>query len=449
MEPTMSATEKRKTKTPILVDRIAEFIEKLQLTKKQDGTFDTKKIGALWNEEVRFHFENGRTEKTLELYIVKYRYALKDAFGPKTTPLAICNMKKLRERLDTYIKTADYPLTGVASSIEEKLERAEHNMAGRKPRFLLRVSDFIAATNGLTTKPEMQALWDGEMLSMGDKAQATVISYITKYRNAIREAFGDDHPMLRIAAGTPQLYDEARKIKMAKIATKHGSLITFENYAEVMKRCRRYLLSSDPMTVAIGLMGTTGRRPYEVFTQAELTPAPYAKGVSKWSVLFNGQAKTKQGEGTKFGVTYEIPVLEQSKIVLDAYHRLRDSSDGKLWLGLNVDDFSSDVRLPLRDEVISRFEDIWPKEEPPKPYGLRHLYAEIAYRNFAPSNVSKNSYFAAILGHNNNDLETSLSYMTYTFPEDEVASKARAERVADRTIRQMISVNQMPSAARK
>lgn len=440
----MSAAEKRKTKTPVLVDRIAEFVETIKATRNADGTFDTKKISALWNEEVRFHFNNGRTEKTLELYIVKYRYALKDAFGPKTTPLAICNMKKLRERLDTYIKTAEYPVRGVAHSIREKLERAEYSMVGRKPRFLLRVSDFIDATNGVTTKPEMQALWDAEMASMGDKAQATVISYITKYRNALREAFGDEHPMLRIAAGTPQLYDEARKIKMAKIANKHGSLITFENYAEVMRRCRRYLQSSDIMTVAIGLMGTTGRRPYEVFTQAELRPAPYGKGVSKWSVLFNGQAKTKQGEGTKFGVTYEIPVLEQTRIVLDAYSRLRDSSDGKSWLGLNVDDFTAEVRLPLRDAVIAKFEDIWPKEEPPKPYGLRHLYAEIAYRNFAPPSVTKNSYFAAILGHNNNDLETSLSYMTYTFPEDAEQSKVRAERVAERTIQQMIEVNRIP-----
>ncbi|NTJ44533.1 protelomerase [Agrobacterium larrymoorei] len=440
----MSVVEKRKTKTPILVDRIAEFVEKIKSTVKKDGTYDTKKIGQLWDQEVRFHFDNGRTAKTLELYIVKYRYALKDAFGPKTTPLAICNMKKLRERLDTFISRGDYPQQGVASSIADKLERAELNSVGRKPRFLLRVSDFISAINGMTKKEEMQALWDAEMASMGDKAQATVISYITKYRNAIREAFGDQHPMLRIAAGTPQLYDEARKAKMAKIAVKHGSLVTFENYGEVMRRCRRFLLSSDPMTIGIGLIGTTGRRPFEVFTQAELSPAPYGKGVSKWSVLFNGQAKTKQGEGTKFGVTYEIPVLEQSRIVLDAYRRLRESSDGKLWLGMSVDDFSSDARLPLRDAMIAKFEDVWPKEEPPKPYGLRHLYAEIAYRNFAPSSVTKNSYFAAILGHNNNDLETSLSYMSYTFPEDEVDSKARAERVADRTIRQMISVNQMP-----
>ena len=437
-------TEKKRTKTPVLVERIAEFVKKVKAAKADDGTFANKTISKMWDEEVRFHFENGRTEKTLELYIVKYRYALKDAFGPKTTPLAICNMKKLRERLGTYIRDTDYAQTGVAASIEEKIERAEYNTVGRKPRFLLRVSDFIAAMNGMSAKADMQALWDREMASMQDKAQATVISYITKYRNAIREAFGDDHPMLKIAAGTPQLYDEARKAKMAKIATKHGALITFDNYAQVMNICRRCLQSSDPLTIAIGLLGTTGRRPFEIFTQAELVPASYGKGVSKWSVMFHGQAKTKQGIGTKFGISYEIPVLEKSSIVLDAYERLRASSDGKLWLGLNVDDFSSDVRLPLRDAINTMFSHLWPPEEPAKPYGLRHLYAEIAYRNFAPSNVTKNSYFAAILGHNNDDLETSLSYMTYAFPEDAAESKTRAERVADRTIRQMISINQIP-----
>ncbi len=84
------------------------------------------------------------------------------------------------------------------------------------------------------------------------------------------------------------------------------------------------------------------------------------------------------------------------------------------------------------------------KKSHPKPYGLRHLYAEIAYRNFAPANVTKKQLFAAILGHNNNDLETSLSYMTYVTAEETTGIKARAERVADRTIRQMITVNQIP-----
>lgn len=442
-------TEKKKTKTPILTDRIADFIASIETTRKADDTFDTRKLSALWEEEVRYHFENGRAQKTLELYIVKYRYALKDAFGPKSTPLAICNMKKLRERLERFITHADLPQSGVATSIEEKIERAEGNTVGRKPTFLLRVSNFINAANSVTSKQEMEALWEAEVAAMQDKSRATAISYITKYRNALREAFGDDHPMLRIAAGTPELYEEARRTKMQKIATKHGSLVLFEKYQEVMQICRKCLASDDPLMIGIGLLGTTGRRPFEVFNKAELWAAPYGNGVAKWSVLFKGQAKTKQGEGTKFGVTYEIPVLEKSSLVLSAYQRLRGSSDGKLWADMTLDEFTADARLPLRDRVIELFSAHWPAQELPHPYGLRHLYAEMAFRNFAPPSVTKNSYFAAILGHNNNDLETSLSYMTYAFPEDIAESKLRAERVAQRTLSQIEYFDQMRMASTK
>lgn len=118
---------KRKTKTPVLVERIDQFVGEVREAMKSDETLRNRKIRDLWDAEVRYHFDNGRTEKTLELYIMKYRYALKAEFGPKSTPLAICNMKKLRERLKTYIERADYPKNGVATSIVEKIERAEFN----------------------------------------------------------------------------------------------------------------------------------------------------------------------------------------------------------------------------------------------------------------------------------------------------------------------------------
>lgn len=440
---------KRKTKTPVLVERIDQFVTEVQEAMKNDDAARNRKIQDLWNAEIRYHFDNGRTEKTIQLYIMKYRSALKDEFGARSTPLAICNMKKLRERLKTYIENADYPKTGVAASIVEKIERAEFNIAGRKPTVLLRIADFIASMNGLGSKEEMQTLWSAELASMKGRAQTTIISYITRYRNAIREAFGEDHPMLKIATGDAAMYDDARRVKMEKIARKHGALITFEKYRQVLKICADCLQSADPLMIGIGLIGMTGRRPYEIFTQAEFSTAPYGRGVSKWSILFNGQAKTKQGEGTKFGVTYEIPVLARSATILDAYQRLRASGQGKLWHGMSIDDFSAETRLLLRDTVFNLFEDVWPKEELPKPYGLRHLYAEVAYHNFAPPHVTKNSYFAAILGHNNNDLETSLSYMTYTLPEDRDDALARARRTNERTLQQMAKITPVQAKKRK
>lgn len=96
---------------------------------------------------------------------------------------------------------------------------------------------------------------------MKGRAQTTIISYITKYRNAIREAFGDDHPMLKIATGDAAMYDDARRVKMEKIANKHGALITFENYRQVLKICTDCLQSNDPLMIGIGLIGMTGDAP--------------------------------------------------------------------------------------------------------------------------------------------------------------------------------------------
>lgn len=111
---------KRKTKTPVLVERIDQFVAGVREAMKSSDALRNKKIRDLWDAEVRYHFDNGRTEKTLELYIMKYRYALKAEFGPKSTPLAICNMKKLRERLNTYIERADYPKTGWRHRLSKK-----------------------------------------------------------------------------------------------------------------------------------------------------------------------------------------------------------------------------------------------------------------------------------------------------------------------------------------
>lgn len=438
-EATSKAVPK-KTKQPVLAEKIAEFIAALEDAANQKTEFDHDTVSKLWDDEMRYHFDNGRTEKTIILYVAKYREAIRAAFGPKSVALSICNTKKLKNRLASYIKGGEYSQTGTAESIEQRIERAEDNIVGRKPTLLLQISLFIESLNGIDDEGSMRALWAREIKNFEGKAQTTVISYITKYRNAIKEAFGAEHPMLRIAAGDPAMYEDSRKRKMETIAKKNGALITFDNWQEVITLCTDCLRTNDPLLIGIGLMGVTGRRPFEVFTQAKFSQARYGKGISKWSVLFSGQAKTKERVGTKFGVTYEIPALAPAELVLDAYKRLRKSSDGKYWHKMSLEGFTADSRIPLRNEVKKLFGHLWPREEMPKPYGLRHLYAEVAYTKFAPKTVSKNSYYAAILGHNNNDLETSLSYMTYCLPEDQEEAKMRANRASLRTHARLVSL---------
>lgn len=441
MGTTPIATPARKTKPAVLTDRIASFIDALRPILAAGGPGINDSIGKLWNDELRYHFDSGRTEPTITLYVAKYRAAIKGELGTDSKALAICNTKALKARLASFVKDGKFSTTGSAATIEERIERAEHNSVGRKPSLLLLISDFIGSLNGVDDEATMRSLWAAAYDTFRSKAPSTVISYITKYRNAVREAFGDGHPMLKIAAGDPALYDEAREHKMAAIAVKNGALVTFDNWKEAVALCSKNLGSDDPLLIAIGLIGVTGRRPFEIFTQAEFSPAKFGAGVSKWSVMFSGQAKTKERDGTKFGETYEIPVLAPATRVLDAYRRLRASSAGVEWRGMSSREFNDG---PYRDALLvvrQLFEKIWPAESLPKPYGLRHLYGEIAYHQFAPNTVSKNSYLAAILGHNTNDLESSLSYMTFCLPENEDAAALASQRVTRRTTDRLASLS--------
>ncbi|WP_337270723.1 protelomerase family protein [Oryzifoliimicrobium ureilyticus] len=419
----------RKTKKPVLLDRIKTFVDDLAKIKGKPSSAQWEsRLKRAWAAEIEYHIKNGRTQKTIELYIVKYRQAIKSAYGETSPFLAYCNMKNLKER---YSESEITPPAAKSANMPPSVTVAP---VGRKPTLKWQLESFIQKLEKAKKEAEMRKIWNEELEKLAGKSETTLISYITKYRNHIKRFLSQDHPALEFVIGSKDLYEDARKRKLQIIADKNAALILFKSWKEVLNICIECLSSKDPLIIGIGLIGTTGRRPFEVFTQAQFYPAPYDKGVSKWSVLFNGQAKTKEREGTKFGLTYEIPVLAPATKVLEAHRRLRESANGEQWSKMNLDEFSVATRIQLRDAVLNLFEKIWPPEEPAKPYGLRHLYAEIAYQNFAPLTVSKNSYYAAILGHNNNDLETSLSYMTYCLPGDVEDAQTRAERLNKRTV---------------
>ena len=81
---------------------------------------------------------------------------------------------------------------------------------------------------------------------------------------------------------------------------------------------------------------------------------------------------------------------------------------------------------------------------------LRPLYAEIAHKRFGPAGVTKNSFFAAVLGHTISDLHTSLSYMDYHLPnedgadEGDAGTRRAADGVTDRLLRQSRAVGLDP-----
>ncbi|NRA50551.1 MAG: hypothetical protein HRU12_15570, partial [Phaeodactylibacter sp.] len=77
-------------------------------------------------------------------------------------------------------------------------------------------------------------------------------------------------------------------------------------------------------------------------------------------------------------------------------------------------------------KMKSLVSDFWPDGDEPTPSKLRPLYAEIAFKLYPNLrfDMSKAGFFAAILGHDHNDVTTSLSYMDYYLDDKRTAKKA-------------------------
>lgn len=269
--------------------------------------------------------------------------------------------------------------------------------------------------------------------------------------------------------------ERIRTDDIARVAASHRHLgrnhvspmVAVPRWREIVERATSLLASGTPLDLVAGLLLVTGRRPYEVCCTGRFAPAPLPGGSpgarSRWTVLFDGQAKTKNRPGTRAGVAYEIPVLAEARRVIAALDRLRASPEGRAWAGMTNEAFrATTLRLALTEAIVRAYADLWPSRSDPSPQGrhrrramprgdrlepraLRPLYAEIAYKRFGSAGVTKNSFFAAVLGHTLNDLHTSLSYMDYYLPEPDgdeggAGSRRAAAGVTNRLLQQSRTV---------
>ena len=319
---------------------------------------------------------------------------------------------------------------------------------------------FAARLAGLSPGADAAAierLWAEELARHGDKAPRTLKRITAEhYRPALLRAFGAGHPALALALGVVKLPAEVseriREDDIARVAASHRHQVAVPRWREIVGRAASLLASSASLDLVAGLLLVTGRRPYEVCCTGRFTPAPLPGGSprtrSRWSVLFAGQAKTKGRPGTRHDTAYEIPVLAEARAVIAALEALRASPAGREWAGMTNDEFRSTTsRLALGEAVARAYAELWPEGDRLESRALRPLYAEIAYKQFGPASVTKNSFFAAVLGHTMNDLHTSLSYMDYHLPEgDEHGTGARraAAGVTDRLLRQSHAVGLEP-----
>jgi hypothetical protein len=237
--------------------------------------------------------------------------------------------------------------------------------------------------------------------------------YFTKYRNT-----AITHPIYHIDQQSP-LYSLIMDImKLGRTDSENRSLnrdmridlktnnIALFEVRPFIKACQELLMQEDqdPYTLVIGLMGLTGRRPIEILKTGKF------KYINSQYVLFSGQAKTRETEGTKS--SYRIPVLADAKMIIAALRLVRQHFPVSSWENERVISFFTGKlirRMKLLEHCVFPNQHINLNSR-----ALRSLYATSAYQVFSMgTKVSFNAFIAKVLGHSHLDKNTANCYTYY------------------------------------
>lgn len=431
-----------------LTAAIADFVSDL-------GSCDTESdVKALCQDAMRsFAHLRPSTQKG---YIMRYRNAVVSAYGNEHPALSFLSASGLRAKItqaaasSVTSENTSAPVSTPASSAplaQPEPQEPPRRAASRQEA----VASFINAMKNASTTQQMQDIWQKEFSSLSHLTDQTKKLYVSKYyRPALAAAFPEGHPSYDIVKLPDEIADRISANYRRAVVTQNKSLTAIPEWREMVATATATLQAriSDPnptkesaMVIAAALLLLTGRRPYEIICSGVFAPAHIAGGsknaLSKWSVMFAGQTKTRGAIGTRYNESYEIPVLAPARLILDAVRILRTSAVGAEWTTLNNTAFTTltnsrgpDERLPIREAVTDLYTRYWPQDAVLSPKCMRPLYAEISYNMFSSKAVSKNSFYARVLGHKTNDLETALSYMHYYLPDLDTDGNNTASSIA-------------------
>ncbi len=219
---------------------------------------------------------------------------------------------------------------------------------------------------------------------------------LTRYRTAVREAFGDAHPAIVYLHSFRKDMEAINTTQRAKVYAQHHELRPIDPDVFVERALGQLSALNYGQSVA-ALLLLTGRRTVEVCYSGEFALVPGRNDV----LLFAGQAKAKGTPKPPF----EIPVLADADVILESLETVRGRR-----IFRNEADVNSKVGKDVNDAVRRIFGDYTPQE-------LRKAYATITYHDYESSRptprLSQAAYFAKILGHGPGDINTAQSYMAF------------------------------------
>lgn len=303
----------------------------------------------------------------------------------------------------------------------------------------------------------MTGSWKHKREEFADKALGTQKLYIVKFRTAIKEWFaslrdGDERKVqegrvLSIITFPEGMIEALNRDYTKAVKTRAENLVMVPNADHLVDAFVEWLGSDDLRQKALGVMGLTGRRFIEVVRDGEFAPVieQIEKGRvrQKFVLEFSGQAKTRGAEGSQSGLTYRIPVIPHGKVdtapmILEAVAVIRASKLGKRWQEFDYQDLNAGESGRFNGQLrgaLANIEGMTPElREKLSVKWLRALYAELAYSKFGSIRRTKSAFFAQVLGHSEDDLKTSLSYMVLALGRDDTEieqAKAEVQRLLD------------------
>lgn len=228
---------------------------------------------------------------------------------------------------------------------------------------------------------------------------------ITEYRTAIREALGEDAPLLSTFRYSPARVAEYKQHQAEQRNIQHENQrpLNASKHVDAATFLLGYTLNrhwSVPAAI-VGVIALTGRRPYEVACVGQFDPDPD----NDQQILFAGQTKTRDTD--RAVESYTIPVLARRDLVLDAVGRLRAALDPET----PNKTYSQRWGKEVAEHAKRNFHDT--EGQPIVPRELREAYASVAYDRYAPRTSTAVHYYNQILGHKELDLDTSLFYFAF------------------------------------
>lgn len=264
----------------------------------------------------------------------------------------------------------------------------------------------------------------------------TLRSTLRDYRNAIRERLGVTHPALDFLRVSNADVAEYRENYQRQLIDDQSTLrpIDGEALVDVATSVLERAQFEKPFTVAAALCLVTGRRPWEIGCTAVLSKgagrAKHLRHATGSTLRFSGQAKTKGSDNAQLS-PYDIPVLADRDLILDAFEQMRRN------YAFDLIETNKQFNRYVGKEINTASQRLFKDQHgvPLTAKDARSAYAAIASSWFRPDDVSLNVFFSRILGHTELDSRTSLSYIDFY----EIGEKRELVRDRKSAVKQMMA----------